>query len=70
MSAKEYDLIVFGATSFTGKLVVEYLNERYSGKLKWAIAARNHERIEAVINELSIDVPSLILDSSNMEDIE
>ena len=70
MSAKEYDLIVFGATSFTGKLVVEYLNERYSGKLKWAIAARNHERIEAVKNELSIDVPSLILDSSNMEDIE
>ena len=43
MSEKEYDLLVFGATSFTGKLVVEYLNENYSD-LKWAIAARNQEK--------------------------
>ena len=30
MSEKEFDLIVFGGTSFTGKLVVEYLNEKYT----------------------------------------
>ena len=47
MSEKEYDLLVFGATSFTGKLVVEYLNENYSD-LKWAIAARNQEKMDAV----------------------
>jgi short subunit dehydrogenase-like uncharacterized protein len=69
MSTKEYDLIVFGATSFTGKLVVEYLNEKYPD-LSWAIAARNQEKIDAVKSELSCDVPSLILDSMNMDDIE
>ena len=68
MSTKEYDLIVFGATSFTGKLVVEYLNEKYPD-LSWAIAARNQEKIDAVKSELSCDVPSLILDSMNMDDI-
>ena len=33
MSTKEYDLIVFGATSFTGKLVVEYLNEKLNSAM-------------------------------------
>ena len=51
MSTKEYDLIVFGATSFTGKLVVEYLNEKYPD-LSWAIAARHKEKIDAVKSEL------------------
>ena len=69
MSEKEYDLLVFGATSFTGKLVVEYLNENYSD-LKWAIAARNQEKIDVVKDELSCDVPSILLDSTKIEDIE
>ena len=69
MSEKEYDLLVFGATSFTGKLVVEYLNENYSD-LKWAVAARNQEKIDAVKAELSCDVPAILLDSTKMEDIE
>ena len=69
MSEKEYDLLVFGATSFTGKLVVEYLNDNYSD-LKWAVAARNQEKIDAVKAELSCDVPAILLDSTKMEDIE
>ena len=69
MSEKEYDLLVFGATSFTGKLVVEYLNENYPG-LKWAIAARNQEKMDAVKTELACDVPTILLDSTKIEDIE
>jgi short subunit dehydrogenase-like uncharacterized protein len=69
MSEKEYDLLVFGATSFTGALVVEYLNENYSG-LKWAIAARNQEKMDAVKTELECDVPTILLDSTKMKDIE
>ena len=60
MSEKEYDLLVFGATSFTGALVVEHLNENYSG-LKWAIAARNQEKMDAVKTELECDVPTILL---------
>ena len=70
MSEKEFDLIVFGGTSFTGKLVVEYLNEKYTNDFKWAIAGRNEEKINAVKTELSCDVPHIILDSSNIQDIE
>ena len=39
---KEYDFVVYGATGFTGKLVVEYINSQYSfNKIKWAMAGRN-----------------------------
>ena len=41
MHNRPYDIIVFGATGFTGKLVVEYLIEHYGVNNKlftWAIA--------------------------------
>ena len=37
---------------------------------KWAVAARNQEKIDAVKAELSCDVPSILLASTKMEDIE
>jgi short subunit dehydrogenase-like uncharacterized protein len=52
MSKREYDVIVWGATGFTGELVVEYLAETYGveGDLRWAIAGRNQQKLEAVRN--------------------
>ena len=43
MAKREFDVIVWGATGFTGRLVAEYLAENYGvvGKLKWAIGGRN-----------------------------
>ena len=36
----EFDFVVYGATGFTGKLVVEYLQEKYSdnNEISWAMA--------------------------------
>ena len=48
---------------------MEYLNENYSG-LKWAIAARNQEKMDAVKKGLKCDVPTILLDSTKMKDIE
>ena len=50
----KYDLIVFGATGFTGKLVVEYLLKNYgisNSKFTWAIAGRNETKLEE-LNEI------------------
>ncbi len=54
MSEREFDLILFGATGFTGRLVAEYLLETYgvAGELRWALAGRNLEKLEAVRGEL------------------
>ena len=48
--SKEFDLIVFGATGFTGRLVAEYLNGHYSAGsgVVWAMAGRNAAKLEEV----------------------
>ena len=46
---REFDLVVWGATGFTGRLVAEYLLRRYgTDGLRWALGGRNREKLEAV----------------------
>jgi len=71
---KEYDFVVYGATGFTGKLVVEYLVHKYSNnsQIKWALAGRNLQKLESVA--VSKNVPEgtglLEVDSNNIASIE
>ena len=71
---KEYDFVVYGATGFTGKLVVEYLVHKYSNnsQIKWALAGRNLQKLESVA--ASKNVPEgtglLEVDSNNIASIE
>jgi len=46
----KFDIIVYGATGFTGQLVAEYLAQHYSGKgdPKWAMAGRSLEKLASV----------------------
>lgn len=47
--AREFDLIVYGATGFTGRLVAEYLAQRYGdGSVSWAMAGRSLAKLEQV----------------------
>jgi short subunit dehydrogenase-like uncharacterized protein len=57
MSERPYDLVVFGATGFTGRLVAEYIAKERPKR--WAIAGRNRDKLAA----LGIDVPILIADA-------
>ncbi len=48
--SSKFDIIVYGATGFTGQLVAEYLAQHYSGKgdPKWAMAGRSLEKLASV----------------------
>jgi len=50
MPQPPFDLIVFGATGFTGRLVAEYLFKTYGvgGPVAWALAGRNLDKLAAV----------------------
>ena len=52
----EFDLIVYGATGYTGRLVAEYLGQRYGvgGDVSWAMAGRSRAKLEAVRDELAL----------------
>ena len=52
---KKFDLILFGASGFTGKLVAEYLVGSY-GELNWAMAGRNEDKLMSVNNDLGAAV--------------
>jgi short subunit dehydrogenase-like uncharacterized protein len=53
MPVKPFELIVFGASGFTGRQVVRALAHRAIGRpLRWAVAGRNEERLRAVVREL------------------
>ena len=62
---KQFDIIIWGATSFTGKLVVEYIFKKFaSTKIKWAIAGRNKEKLENVRSKVADkNIPIFIADS-------
>jgi short subunit dehydrogenase-like uncharacterized protein len=67
---KPLDLIVFGATGFTGRLVAEYLFKTYGvgGDVQWAMAGRSQAKLEKVRSELGIgkELPLLVADASDV----
>jgi short subunit dehydrogenase-like uncharacterized protein len=54
MSDREFDVIVWGATGFTGRLVAEHLLRRHEvgGDLRWAIAGRSDHKLADVRRDL------------------
>jgi len=66
---QEFDIIVYGATGFTGRLVVEYLHQRYGngGQIRWAMAGRSVEKLVSVRDEIGApaDTPLVVADSNN-----
>ena len=61
MAEREYDVVVFGATGFTGALTAEYLSAA-AGAGRWAIAGRSREKLDALRERLSADVPVIVAD--------
>lgn len=48
--AREFDVIVYGATGFTGRLVVEYLAQTYPTGVTWAMAGRSLTKLQEIRN--------------------
>ncbi len=69
---REYDVIVWGATGFTGELVSEFMADHYgSGNLTWCLAGRNRSKLDELKDEIDAeDIDVLIADSHDMESLE
>jgi short subunit dehydrogenase-like uncharacterized protein len=69
MASPKFDIVVYGATGFTGKLVAEYLAAHYKGdaSLKWAMAGRSKDKLAAVRDEIGApkDLPLIVADASD-----
>lgn len=67
---RDFDLVIYGATGFTGALVTEYLHQTQP-ELSWAIAARSQAKLDEL--KRTIDAPDLatiVADSSSGDDMQ
>lgn len=69
MSFEKFDVVVYGATGFTGQLVAEYLAARYSDgdKIKWAMAGRSAAKLADVRDAIGApkDTPLIEADAGD-----
>ncbi len=66
--SREFDVIIWGASGFTGRLVAEYLFKKYglNGDLKWAMAGRNLDKLKLIRSEVANEnVPLIVADSND-----
>lgn len=65
----EFDLIVYGATGYTGRLVAEHLASRYGvgGEVKWAMAGRSADKLAEVRDAIGApkDTPLVVADAAD-----
>jgi saccharopine dehydrogenase (NAD+, L-glutamate forming) len=68
---RTHDVVLFGATGFTGGLTAEYLLEHAPAGLRWALAGRSPEKLAAVRDRLAAldpaaaDLPLLHADATD-----
>ena len=70
MTAREFDIIVYGATGYTGRLVAEHLVREYGSRddgPKWAMAGRSEDKLTAVREEIGAPstTPMIVADASD-----
>jgi len=66
--AAEFDIVVYGASGFTGQLVAEYLAAEYRGNdIKWAMAGRSLDKLASVRDAIGAprDLPLIAADASD-----
>lgn len=49
---RQYDIILLGATGYTGKLTAEYITSSLPTNIKWAVAGRNQSKLQSLVGEL------------------
>jgi short subunit dehydrogenase-like uncharacterized protein len=73
-SSSKFDIVVYGATGFTGQLVAEYLASHYKndGELKWAMAGRSLDKLASVRDAIGApaDTPLIVADAGDAASLQ
>lgn len=71
MSEREYELIVYGSTGYTGRLIAEYLQGEYGDDLSWAMAGRSMDKLKSVRSEMGLpdSIDLIVADSSDPDSL-
>ena len=62
MHERNFEIILFGATGFTGRIVANYLSSVASeNNFRWAIAGRSSSKLKQLQNSLTVNLPKIII---------
>ena len=62
---RDLDIVLFGATGFTGALTADYLAHNGPEGLRWALAGRSLDKLEKVRAQVGSDVELIVADSGD-----
>lgn len=70
-SERPYDVVLYGASGFVGQQTVQYFaNHASPEQVRWAIAGRNRQKLEAVRDRMGVKVDVLVADSQDQPAID
>jgi short subunit dehydrogenase-like uncharacterized protein len=71
MAEREHDIVVFGATGFTGALTAQYLAEHAPPTTQWAIAGRSRDKLERTLEDIGrTDIPIIEADVTDEQSLK
>ena len=66
---RKYEIIVYGATGFTGQICCKYLRDNYKD-LVWAMAGRNEEKLAQVKSDFNLECDVVVADGGDLESLK
>lgn len=70
MAERLYDVVLYGASGFVGKQTVQYFQRYAPEGVRWAIAGRNRQKLEAVRHQVGTTADVLVADSQDQQAID
>ncbi|MFK8010793.1 MAG: trans-acting enoyl reductase family protein [Marinicellaceae bacterium] len=74
MKTKQYEIVIFGASSFVGKIICEYMLQQFPAEdLSFAMAGRSEDKLLELKKNLgkkAKDIPLIIADANNLEQLK
>jgi len=69
---RKFQIVIWGATGFTGRLVTEYIHINYGKNLQWAIAGRDYEKLKSIKRQFQLnpEVECLVGDSFDEQSLK
>lgn len=67
MIDKEFDIIIFGATSFVGQIMTRHIKEKFNNSsLNWAVAGRSKEKLKKLSKDMDLyEIKTIIADAND-----
>ncbi len=70
MSDRNYDVVLYGASGFTGRQTVQYFAEHAPEDLRWAMAGRNRQKLEKLKSQIGCGADILVADALEQDQVD